>query len=213
MSLLCISQYLGNEPKGLVGLVLNVVHEDTVEAYRVKIAANFSSKNPSISFNANETKLVVLKGDGVDLEDSNAIAFYLVNKNLRCNDDPAKLSEILQWINFADNTILPSVYGWISSKKVSKGKQNNEKIVNAAKEDVLMSLNGLNKILLDKTFLVNDRITLADISMFTSLMPLYEHVFDSSLRKPYQNVNRWFKTVLNQPQVQTAVKNFSICNK
>lgn len=194
-------------------MVLSVAHEDIVEAYRVRIAANFSNKNLTISMNASETKQVVLKGDGVDLKDSNAIAFYLVNNNLRCNDDPAKFSEILQWINFADSAILPSVYGWISSKKGPKGKQNNEKLVNAAKEDLLKSLSGLNKILLDKTFLVNDRITLADISMFTSLMPLYEHVFDSSVRKPYQNVNRWFTTILNQPQVQTAVKTFSICNK
>jgi elongation factor 1-gamma len=32
-------------------------------------------------------------------------------------------------------------------------------------------------------------------------------------RKPYQNVNRWFTTVVNQPQFKAVVGDFKLCEK
>lgn len=32
-------------------------------------------------------------------------------------------------------------------------------------------------------------------------------------RQPYQNVNRWFTTVINQPQVKSVIGNFQLCEK
>ena len=32
-------------------------------------------------------------------------------------------------------------------------------------------------------------------------------------RKPYQNVNRWFTTIINQPQVKTVIGDFKLCDK
>ena len=32
-------------------------------------------------------------------------------------------------------------------------------------------------------------------------------------RKPYQNVNRWFTTLINQPQVKAVIGEFKLCEK
>ena len=32
-------------------------------------------------------------------------------------------------------------------------------------------------------------------------------------RKPYQNVNRWFTTVVNQPQFKAVIGEFKLCEK
>jgi len=38
-------------------------------------------------------------------------------------------------------------------------------------------------------------------------------VLDPATKKPFQNVNRWFTTVVNQPQFKAVVKDFKFCDK
>jgi len=61
--------------------------------------------------------------------------------------------------------------------------------------------------------LVGERITLADIVVFSNLLHLYQYVLEPSVRAPFGNVNRWFTTILNQPQVLAVLKNFQLCAK
>lgn len=32
-------------------------------------------------------------------------------------------------------------------------------------------------------------------------------------RNPFQNVNRWFTTIINQPEVKSVIGNFKLCEK
>ncbi|CAL1674923.1 unnamed protein product [Lasius platythorax] len=82
-----------------------------------------------------------------------------------------------------------------------------------SKEDLLSALKTLDNTLHTKTYLIGERISLADISVFIALLPLYEYVLDPHHRKQYTNLNRWFSTILNQPQVKSVVKNFTFCTK
>jgi len=59
-----------------------------------------------------------------------------------------------------------------------------------------------------RTYLVGETVTLADIAVFTTLIDLFVNLLDSDSRKPYENVCRWFDTVLNQPKVQEAMKKY-----
>jgi len=61
--------------------------------------------------------------------------------------------------------------------------------------------------------LVGERITLADIGVACTLLHLYQYVLDPTFRKPYQNVNRWFTTLVNQPQVKSVIGDFNLCVK
>lgn len=148
--------------------------------------------------------------DGKYLSESNAIAYFVANDQLRGKSDFEK-AQVLQWIFFADSEILPYSSAWVFP--LLGILPYNKNAVERAREDVTRSLNVLNQHLLNQTFLVGERLTLADIIVFTNLLSLYENVLEPSVRSEYVNVNRWFTTVLNQPQVLKVVPNFKLAVK
>merc|ERR1712107_427681 len=79
--------------------------------------------------------------------------------------------------------------------------------------DIKSAMNALNSHLLTRTFLVGERISLADISVCCTMLNLYKYVLDPNFRKAYVNVNRWFTTVVNQPNVKAVIGDFTLCTK
>lgn len=71
----------------------------------------------------------------------------------------------------------------------------------------------LNKALSGKGFLVGDGVTLADLSVATNLQLAYQWVMEPAFRSPYPNVNKWFETVVSQPEVKKALPEFKLCEK
>uniref|UniRef100_A0A1A9Z6F5 GST C-terminal domain-containing protein n=1 Tax=Glossina pallidipes TaxID=7398 RepID=A0A1A9Z6F5_GLOPL len=65
----------------------------------------------------------------------------------------------------------------------------------------------LNEKLLNCTYLVGERITLADIIVFCSLPDV---AVQSTARKPYGSASRWFMTLLNQSQFRAVLKGFKM---
>lgn len=66
-------------------------------------------------------------------------------------------------------------------------------------DKVKAAFEALNKHLLNFTFLVSRRVTIADIGVVYALLPLVIDYCDNGLRKTYSNLFRWFETVVNQP--------------
>ncbi|XP_054716075.1 elongation factor 1-gamma-like [Uloborus diversus] len=144
------------------------------------------------------------------ISESNAIAFYVGNEQLRgANVD--EQTRILEWINFGDHEIIPSACTWVFPCLgiMQYNKQSTEK----AKEDIKRVLKVLNDHLLTRTFLVGERITQADISVCCNLLSLFQLVLEPSFRAPYQNVNRWFKTLINQLQFKAILGDVKLCDK
>lgn len=188
----------------------------STKCYLAQIIAQYSGKCLTIK-QVEDNKIcssdIMLETADVTLHNSNGIAFFLSNSQLRREDDLFASSQILQWMSYAQNHILPAVSGWVVLSlgvSISKDIKANIKV---SKEDVLCTVKRLDDILRTKTYLIGERISLADISVFTALLPLYEHVFEPHYRKQYTNLNRWFLTILNQPQVKCIVKNFTFCAK
>lgn len=144
------------------------------------------------------------------MTESNAIAYYVSNAQLRGASDFEK-AEVAQWLSFADSELGPAAAAWVYPVIgiMQFNKSSNER----AKHDINSSLAALQARLVSNTYLVGERITLADIVVFCSLLSLFEHVADAAYRKPYFAVNRWFFTILNQPQTKAVVKNFKFCEK
>merc|ERR1712228_472507 len=71
----------------------------------------------------------------------------------------------------------------------------------------------LNEHLLHHTYLVGERVTLADVVVACTMISLYQNVLDSGFRKPFGNVNRWFTTIVNQPQVKKVVGAIKLAEK
>ncbi len=67
--------------------------------------------------------------------------------------------------------------------------------------------------MLTKTFLVGERVTLADIAVCCNLLLLYKQVLDPKTREAYGNVNRWFMTCINQPQFKKVLGEVKLCEK
>jgi len=148
--------------------------------------------------------------DGVLLTESNAIAYYVANEELRGGSDAAAKAQVVQWMCMADNEILPASCTWVFPTMGIM--QYNKTATERAKEDIKAALKTLNDHLLTKTFLVGERLTLADIAVACTMLSLYKQVLDPAFRKPFTNVNRWFTTVVNQPNAKAVLGQVKLCS-
>jgi len=171
-----------------------------------------SNKTPDFTKKFPLGKVPAFEGsDGTLLTESNAIAYYVANDELRGGNDIANRAQIVQWMSWADNEILPASCTWVFP--CMGIMQYNKSSTDRAKEDIKSAMNALNSHLLTRTFLVGERISLADISVCCTMLNLYKHVLDPNFRKAYVNVNRWFTTVVNQPNVKAVIGDFTLCIK
>lgn len=129
---------------------------------------------------------------------SDSIALYLAGQNLKGN-----CHEVTQWIQWAEGSLLPNVLGYVLPS-VSAAQLDN-KTVELYKAELLAQLSHLNEVLLSKTFLVGERLSLADLSVAFDLLPAFQHVLDANARKQLVNVTRFFLTIMNQPSVKEVV--------
>ncbi|KAG0727913.1 Elongation factor 1-gamma [Chionoecetes opilio] len=201
-------------------------YPENFRAFKVLVAAQYSgakvTTDPAFVFgDTNKTPAFLNKfplgkvpafesSDGRCIFESNAICWAVANDELR-GASPMDQAQVVAWMSFADNEILPASCTWVFPCMgiMSFNKGNTER----AKEDVRKALQCLNTHLLTRTFLVGERITLADVSVCCTLLHLYQYVLDAGFRKPFQNANRWFTTMINQPQVKAVIGDLKMCDK
>merc|ERR1711973_71757 len=202
-------------------------YPDNFRAQKAEIAAKYSGAKLTVSkdFKFGETnksaeflkkfplgKVPAFEGsDGTLLTESNAIAYYVANEELRGGSDAATRAQVVQWMSMADSDILPAACTWVFPTMGIM--QYNKNATERAKEDIKGVMKALNDHLLAKTFLVGERISLADIAVCCTLLSLYKQVMDPSFRGAYQNVNRWFTTVVNQPNAKAVLGEVVLCSK
>merc|ERR1712226_1336763 len=202
-------------------------YPDNFRAQKALIAAKYSGAQVSLAkdFKFGETnkspeflkkfplgKVPAFEGsDGVLLTESNAIAYYVANDELRGGSEASARAQVVQWMAMADNEILPAACTWVFPTMGIM--QFNKNATERAKEDVKTALKSLNDHLLTRTFLVGERLTLADIAVATTMLSLYKQVLDPAFRKPFVNVTRWFTTVVNQPNAKAVLGQVTLCTK
>merc|ERR1712055_996226 len=216
----------GETAASMVGGTL-FTYPDNFRAQKAEIAAKYSGAKLTVSkdFKFGETnksaeflkkfplgKVPAFEGsDGTLLTESNAIAYYVANDELRGGTDAATRSQVVQWMCWADSEVLPASCTWVFP--CMGIMQFNKTSTERAKEDIKAALNVLNTHLLTKTFLVGERISLADVSVCCTMLSLFKLVLDPAFRKSYVNVTRWFTTVVNQPNVKAVVGSVAMCTK
>ena len=197
-------------------------YPDNFRAQKILIAAEYSGTKVELAkFDAGETnktpeflkkfplgKVPVFESDGMTLFEPNAIAFYVGSDEIRGGHNEA---EVLQWIEFADNDVLPAACTWVYP--TLGVMQHNKNATEKAKEDIKNVMGILNEHLQTRTFLVGERVTQADISLACTMLMLYCNVLDPQFRSPYGNVNRWFLTVVNQPQCKAVLGEVKLCSE
>jgi elongation factor 1-gamma len=123
--------------------------------------------------------------EGLCLFESNAIAYYVANDQLRGGKDAVALSQVLQWLNYADSDILPASCTWVFP--CLGMMQFNKVSTERAKEDIKKAMSALNEHLLNHTYLVGERVTLADIVVACTMLSLYQNVLDAEFRYVQKN--------------------------
>merc|ERR1712025_1224336 len=202
-------------------------YPDNFRAFKALIAAKYSGAQVTLAkdfvFGETNKKPEFLKkfplgkvpafegSDGVLLTESNAIAYYVANDELRGGSDAAARAQVVQWMCMADNEILPAACTWVFPTMGIM--QYNKTATERAKEDIKAVLKTLNGHLLTRTFLVGERLSLADIAVACTMISLYTQVLDAEFRKPFVNVTRWFNTVVNQPHAKAVIGQVNLCTK
>ncbi|VDK71831.1 unnamed protein product [Litomosoides sigmodontis] len=180
---------------------------------KILIAAKIGNKNvivldqkpPHNKFPLGVTP--AMEDSSVTLFGADAIMLHLAGEAMK----GANCSEVLQWMQWSEGQLIPNVLGYVLPS-VSVAHIDNE-LFEAARTELFAQLNCLNTLLQTRTFLVGERMSLADISVAMDLLPAYQYVLDEAARSPLINVNRWFRTIINQKpikdvlgEVQFAVK-------
>lgn len=162
---------------------------------------NYILKTPTIT-------LPFLETDNGNISQTNSILYYIASKynsNL-IGKDAFENAKMYQWIEFASceinkcqKEIIYPIFGWKEYDKDLYNKANNK-----IKEYIKIIENELN----NKNYLINDRLTLADIVLFRYLRYFLILVFPEEMRnKLMPNVNKWFKSIMGTKE---AIKAYGI---
>ena len=137
-------------------------------------------------------------------------------------------SEVLQWIEYGEREINPVsvtlVYPCLGILQFNRN--SNEQ----AKDQLKHIFQVLNEYLRTRTYLVGERITLADVTIACDLLHLFQWVGHSSFealpdcfvlqiiepaqRDSHPNVTRWFMTLIHQKEFQAVLgADYKLCEK
>jgi len=143
--------------------------------------------------------------------DAHAIAAFVGQPLMGSN--AVERAEIVQWLCLADDEFLPHVLSW--TLPALSAMPYNATQVEASKKELLRLLGILNDYLLTRTYLVGERISLADVALALDILPAYQNVLEPDARRPFINVSRWLTTLLNQPQFKSVLGDVSgrLCTK
>lgn len=111
-------------------------------------------------------------------------------------------ASILRWLSFANTEILSPLGGWF--RPILGRDPYNKKNVDDSSKAALKAVHALEEHLLTHTYLVGERLTLADIFTAGIIARGFEYFFDKKWRAENPNVTRWYETVYNLPSY-TAV--------
>ncbi len=106
-------------------------------------------------------------------------------------------ASIVRWMSFSNSELLPAISGWF--RPLIGRDPYNKKSVDDSKAAALKALSVLEQHLLIHTFLVGERITLADLFVTSQISRGFQYVLDKEWRAANPNVTRWFETVTAQP--------------
>jgi len=191
-------------------------------AFKALIAAEYNGIDVTVAeFDVEVVKSLSPTGKAPILQtpsgivfESNAIARYLakIRRDTGLSGNGIyEESAIDSWMDFAANNLeLPaSVWFYPALGYMPFQKPAYEK----AKEDLAAGLETLNASLVTKTYLVGDKVTLADITVASALVYPMKLVCDKAFLKPYGNVVRWFNTCVNQPEFKKVIGDVVLCKK
>ncbi|KAI4855145.1 eEF1-gamma domain-containing protein [Aureobasidium sp. EXF-8846] len=105
-------------------------------------------------------------------------------------------ASILRWMSFANTEVLSALGGWF--RPLIGRDPYNKKSVEDAQKATAKAVGALEDHFLVNTYLVGERLTLADIFAAGIISRGFQYFFDKEWRSANPNVTRWFTTITNQ---------------
>ncbi|OBZ74601.1 Elongation factor 1-gamma [Grifola frondosa] len=153
--------------------------------------------------------------DGFKLFESTAIARYvaaLAPNSTLLGSNLKEAALIDQWVSFADNEI-GSHTQFIFQLCKGAITPYAKPIHTTLAERQLRSLKTVEQHLSTRTFLVTERITLADITLASVLQRSFSVTIDAALRAQLPNLVRHYETIVNQPSIKAVFGETEFCEK
>jgi len=170
----------------------NYVHFETNKT------PEFTSKFPHGKVPALETR------EGLFLTESTAIVRYIIsrgnpNASVLLGGTPEEQALVEQWIHFADTEIYhyAMLLYYILAHKFPYSKPLHADCIGRIER----GFNTLEKVLETRTFLVGERLTIADIHVAGIFLRAAKWYLDKTNIAKFSSIVRFVETTLNQPQI------------
>ena len=165
------------------------------------------------------SKFLLETGDGTQLTEPVSATVYLASSPVSPAKSPTvelykAQASVLQWLLYSSGDLHHAVAGWVlPTSPDNTCSAANPGTCAASKASLLARLEALDQSLSTRTYLVGERISLADLSVALTLVPAFSQVLDTKTRTKYRHVTRWFRTIVHQPEVAAVVGDVKFCEK
>ena len=120
-------------------------------------------------------------------------------------------ASILRWMSFVNQEVLDPMAAWYLP--LIGTEPYNKKHVDDSSKAALKAVHVLEEHLLVNTYLVGERLTLADLFATSILARGFQYFFGKQWREENPNVTRWYETVYNQPIFSEVAHKFEFINE
>jgi len=144
--------------------------------------------------------------NGYILTEAIAIAIYITSQNEKTallGKTKQDYASILRWMSYGNHEILPNLGGYF--RPLIGRDPYNKKSIDDHLQQALKAIHVLEEHFLVNTFLVGERITLADLFVAGLMSRGFQFVLDAKWRSENPNTTRWYETVTNQPIYKAIV--------
>jgi len=107
-------------------------------------------------------------------------------------------------MSFANSEVLPSLGAWF--RPLIGRDPYNKKNVDDAQKATAANIATLESHFLVNTYLVGERLTLADLFAAGIISRGFQFFFDKAWRSEHPNTTRWFETIVNQDIYKSVVE-------
>ncbi|OJD30753.1 elongation factor 1-gamma [Diplodia corticola] len=152
--------------------------------------------------------------DGYTLHECIAIAVYVTSQNEKTTllgKTKQDYASILKWMSFANAEILPQLAG--AFRPILGKAPYNKKAVEESLKLAERNVSVVEEHLTHNTYLVGERLSLADIFAASLLSRGFQYFYGKQWRSENPATTRWFQTVWNQPLWQAVSKPFEFIDE
>lgn len=114
-------------------------------------------------------------------------------------------------MSFANTEVLPALGGWF--RPLIGRDPYNKKSVEESQKATNKAAQTLEDHLLVNTYLVGERLTLADLFSVSIISRGFQFFFDKEWRSEHPNLTRWYETVYNQSIYSEVADKFELIEK